>query len=117
MLLITQTYETVYHEPSKHPYDQEPEHYSQGGIDWQDAPIGFRDLVTTMQLHGFIYPSAYPARGSTFEWVSTDPHYDYETGGSTTKSLHYAQKNHPRKAKYWRKALVAAGIIKVKKDQ
>lgn len=97
----------------KYAYDEE-DYPSEdgGGFLTQNDPIGFRDLVWMMTNEGFRNPSSYPPSGSMFEWLSTDTETDYRTGEHSYKTLHFSMKNHPRKAKYWRKAMKAAGIIK-----
>ena len=78
----------------------------------ENDPIGFKDLVWMMTNEGFRHPSSYPPSGSTFEWISTECEVDYVTGSHSYKTLHYSMKNPERKAKYWKKAMKAAGIIK-----
>jgi hypothetical protein len=105
MILIHQTRELTY-------ADDDGELDSTGDMRLTDYPMTFRELVRMLENENYIYPSCYPATGGRFEWVSTQPEEDYRTGTHTTYSLHFAQKNHPRKDKYWRKALTAVGIIK-----
>lgn len=96
-------------------YNEDDEGYpflDEGGFLTQNDPIGFRDLVYMMTREGFRNPSSYPPSGSMFEWLATDTETDYRTGENSYKTLHYSMKNHPRKVKYWKKAMKAAGIIK-----
>ncbi len=82
----------------------------------ENEPIGFRDLVWMMTSEGYREPSCYPPRGSTFEWLSTNPETDYQTGQSEYRTMHYSMKNPSRNDKYWRKAMIVAGIIKNRGD-
>tara|TARA_R110000868_G_scaffold1078_1_gene8253 strand:+ start:2140 stop:2451 length:312 start_codon:yes stop_codon:yes gene_type:complete len=90
-------------------------HECEGEFLTENDPIGFRDLVWMMTNEGYVEPSCYPPSGSTYEWLSTHAETDYRTGETEYRTLHYSMKNHPRSAKYWRKAMVAANIIKARK--
>jgi hypothetical protein len=85
-----------------------------GGFLTENDPIGFRDLVWMMTREGYVEPSCYPPSGTIYEWLSTHPETDYRTGETEYRTLHYSTENNPRSAKYWRKAMVAANIIKAK---
>jgi hypothetical protein len=105
MLMINEIEEHVYFGP-----DDEV-NYEESAFLNRDTPVEFRELVR--YLEDFRVPSSWPMRGTTAEWMTTSPSIDYETGAQVTRSLHYSNRNHPRKAKYWRKALILAGILKV----
>jgi len=105
MLMITEIEEHVHFGPDDEVSFEESEFLN------EDTPIEFRELVD--YLGDFSVPSSWPMSGSTAEWMTTNPSIDYETGAQVTRSLHYSNRNHPRKAKYWRKALIMAGILKV----
>ena len=89
-------------------------HECEGEYMTENDPIGFRDLVYLMTSEGYVEPSCYPPTGSTYEWLSTHAERDYRTGGTEFRTLHYSRENNPRSAKYWRKAMLAANIIKAK---
>ena len=72
--------------------------------------IGFRDLVEEMRR--FTYPSTSHPSGSIYEWLMTNPEPDYRTGDVIHESLHFHHENQPRAAKYWRKAMKAAGLVR-----
>jgi len=111
MILISKVWEEVAY-PDSPEGDQDDPCYEDSGFEFTDEPMTFRDLIYHIVREGHRMPSCYPPDGSTFEWLSSEPELDYGTGIWKTTSLHYAQKNHPRNAKYWRKAMIVAGIIK-----
>jgi hypothetical protein len=111
MILISKVWEEVGF-PDSPEGDQEEPNFEDSGFEFTDEPMTFRDLVYHIVREGHTMPSCYPPDGSTFEWLSAEPELDYSTGIWKTTSLHYAQKNHPRNAKYWRKAMIVAGIVK-----
>jgi len=105
MIMITKTWE-------KNAYDDEGEPFiEEDGFEFIDEPFEFRHLVDELRMHPV--PSCWPMDGSTFEWVSTEPEMD-ANGMWHQTAVHYAQKNPARKAKYWRWALIHAGLIKPK---
>lgn len=81
--------------------------------DLADIKFSFKELVQKITSEGFFECSCFPPKGHSMEWLST-PYkiIDCKTGELQVKSLHYSHKNQPRAAKYWRKAFIAAGIIK-----
>jgi hypothetical protein len=97
--------ETVY------PAPEEEEDYCPDGIGTtEDQEVTFRELVSL--LRDYRNPSCSRATGSTNEWLSAEPEQDYRTGEWTERSLHYRRDNHGRSAKYWRKAMIHAGLIR-----
>jgi len=78
-------------------------------------PVGFRELVNLMRQHGQC--SCSPASGSTWEWFSSESEPDYRTGESSTDSMHYSHDNPARNAKYWVKAMRAAGYIRASMER
>jgi hypothetical protein len=72
--------------------------------------VSFKELVQLMKK--FQYASCSPAIGATYEWLSTEPELDYITGDYITESLHFDRANEARKAKYWRKAMQLAGLVR-----
>jgi len=104
MILISRTYEIVT------PESAEEGEAAESGFLSEGEAVTFRELVSLMREHP--NPSCYPARGEAFEWLSSYPEADYRDASETTESLHYARENPARRAKYWRKAMMAAGIIR-----
>lgn len=80
------------------------------GFDFEDLELDFEDLVDEMK--GYSSASQSPNDGGTDVWYISEPEVDYRTGEETIYSFHYSRKNHPRYAKYWRKAAAMAGLIK-----
>lgn len=74
----------------------------------REARLTFKELVQLMKF--YTETSCYPARGDTREWLSYSTS-SYIDGSLTEYSLHY-DRNPARSAKYWRKAMKAAGFIK-----
>jgi hypothetical protein len=81
---------------------------AENGFIVEDEPITFRELVSLMKDHP-IASSSY-LMGNQWEWLSSHPVQDYYSGAWTEESLHFSSMNHPRKIKYWRKALRCAGF-------
>lgn len=77
------------------------------GDDLQE--VGFRELVRLMEAHPF--PSCSPPRGKVYEWLNAEP-YQHMDGEIVERSMHYVIDQHGRHARYWRLAMIAAGIIK-----
>ena len=70
--------------------------------------VTFRELVELMRAHPVA--SSYPCDGSRWDWLSSYPEESYRDCSNRTESLHYDKDNPRSKDKYWRKAMVAAGI-------
>lgn len=86
------------------------EHSDSGSIA-EDVAYGFRELVDLLKSHP--EASCWPAKGSTFEAYSTGFYTDdYATGTEREEAVHYSRANPERCAKYWRRAAIAAGIVK-----
>jgi hypothetical protein len=102
MILINRTFEIVT------PESAECGDVAESGFLSQDEPCGFRELVNLLQGGE---PSSYPCKGATRDWVTQDQG-ETERGERESHSIHYSRKNHPRAAKYWRKAFIAAGVAK-----
>jgi hypothetical protein len=47
-----------------------------------------------------------------YEWMMTEIEQDYRTGEWIDRSMHFARINPARRAKYWRLAMKAAGILR-----
>ena len=104
MILISRTFDTVT------PESAESGDVAESGFLVESESVTFRELVSLMESHP--NPSCHPPRGETYEWLSSYPETNYHDCSETTESLHYSRENPPRMAKYWRKAMRAAGIIR-----
>lgn len=105
MILISRTFETVT------PESAEDGEVAESGFVSISEPVSFRELVSLMCDHPV--PSCYPPRGEAFEWLSTYGEESFRDGYEVrTESLHFGRSNPPRRLKYWRKAMIAAGIIR-----
>lgn len=74
----------------------------------REERLTFKELVQLMKT--YTEASCCPASGNTREWLSHST-TSYIDGSLTEYSLHY-DRNPARSAKYWRKAMKAAGFIK-----
>lgn len=104
MILISRTFEVVT------PESAESGEAAESGFLSESESVSFRELVSLMESHPI--PSCHPARGEAYEWLSSYPSQDFRDCSETVESLHYCRENLPRRAKYWRKAMLAAGIIR-----
>lgn len=104
MILISRTYEIVT------PESAENGDVSESGFLVESESVTFRELVSLMESHPI--PSNSHPKGTQWEWLSSYPSQDYRDCSETTESLHYSRENPPRRLKYWRKAMRAAGIIR-----
>jgi hypothetical protein len=104
MILISRTFDVVT------PESAEDGESAESGFLVESESVTFRELVSLMRAHP--NPSCYPPRGESFEWLSSYPETDYRDASERTESLHFDQENPERAAKYWRKAMMAAGIIR-----
>ena len=104
MILISRTFEIVT------PESAEDGEAAESGFLAESESVSFRELVSLMESHPV--PSNSHPEGSQWEWLSSHPETDYRDASETTESLHYCRENPPRRAKYWRKAMRAAGIIR-----
>ena len=102
MILISRTFETVTPESAEYGESED------AGFISIAEPVTFRELVSLMRAHPV--PSSSPCDGSRWDWLSSYPEEDYRDGSNRTESLHYDNSNPRSKDKYWRKAMVAAGI-------
>lgn len=103
MIKISKTFEVVTEESAQD--GEAAEH----GFIFEDRPYTFRELVREME--GFPECSCQPASGDTHEWLTSYAEQDYRTGAYESESIHFSEKNPPRLAKYWRKAMRAAGVL------
>lgn len=104
MIIISRTFEVVT------PESAEDGESAESGFLVESEPVTFRELVSLMECHP--NPSSYPPSGDSSEWLSSYPSQDFRDCSETTESLHFSRENPPRRLKYWRKAMLAAGIIR-----
>ena len=104
MILISCTFEVVT------PESAEEGEVADSGFLVESEPVTFRELVSIMR--DYPNPSCYPPSGDSGEWLSSHPSQDCRDCSETTESLHFSRENPPRMVKYWRKAMLAAGIIR-----
>ena len=104
MIIISRTYDIVT------PESAEEGESADSGFLTESESVSFRELVSLMESHPI--PSNSHPEGSQWEWLSSHPETDYRDCSETTESLHYSRENPPRRLKYWRKAMRAAGIIR-----
>ena len=103
MITVTLIHST-YIAPDEYDCDPMPDSVTD---EWE---MTFRELV--MLMRDYPMPSCSPASGATYEWLNDHPEQDYRTGEIHERSMHFSRSNPPRRAKYWRKAMLAAGIIR-----
>ena len=105
MILIDKTFSEIT------PESAEDGDTSDSGHVYVNCPYTFRELVS--ELRGYTETSSYPCTGAARDWVSTVFSVeDYRTGTERSESLHFSRDNAAHKAKYWRKALQAAGLAR-----
>ena len=104
MILISKTFEIVTEESASYGEAEE------SGFVFEERPYTFRELVREME--GFPECSDRPASGHVGEWLTSYAEQDFRTGAYESESIHFCRSNPPRLAKYWRKAMKAAGILK-----
>lgn len=105
MILIDKTFSEVT------PKSAEDGTTSDSGHVYVNCQYTFRELVS--ELRGYTETSGYPCTGSVRDWVSTGYSVeDYSTMTERSESLHFSRDNAAHKAKYWRKALQAAGLAR-----
>ena len=103
MILISRTFEVVT------PESAEDGEAAESGFLVEGEAVTFRELISLMRDHP--NPSCYPPSGEAYEWLSSYPETDYRDASERTESLHFDRENPPRLTKYWRKAMIAAGIV------
>lgn len=102
MILISTTYEIVTPESAEHGEAEE------NGMERENEPVTFRELVDLMREHP--QASCSGPVSSEFTWFSSYPEQDCRTGEERSTSLHYSRENPARNAKYWSKAARFAGV-------
>ena len=103
-ILISKTYSVIT------PESAEDGDIAESGYEFEDVEYTFSELVR--ELRDFSELSSSNSDGNIRDWVSTSSEdiVDYRTGEVTEYSLHYSRKNPACNAKYWAKALRAAGF-------
>jgi hypothetical protein len=104
MILISRTFDVVT------PESAEDGESAESGFITESEAVTFRELVSMMRDHPIA--SSSPCDGSRWDWLSSYPEEDFRDCSSRTESLHFDNSNPPSRDKYWRKAMVAAGIIR-----
>ena len=104
MIIISRTFDVVT------PESAESGESADSGFLAESESVTFRELVSLMESHPI--PSNSHPEGSQWEWLSSYPSQDFRDCSETTESIHFARENPPRRLKYWRKAMRAAGIIR-----
>lgn len=104
-ILISRTYsETT-------PESAEDGDFSDTGFIYEAHEFTFRELVR--ELRDCYSLSESPSRGGRDVWASTNwETSDYSTGTEREESVHFHRDNRDSLAKYWTKALRAAGLLK-----
>ena len=103
-ILISKTFEFVTDESAS--YGEA----AKRGFVFEERPYTFRELVREMER--FPECSCCPASGDAHEWLTSYAEQDFRTGTYESESIHFCRSNPPHLAKYWRKAMKAAGILK-----
>ena len=107
-ILVSRTYECF----KSHDDEEDVCEADESGFLYQDSSRTFRELVDDMKAYDGEM-SSMPSRGDPSDWINFyDTDIDYEYGTRENESLHYSRANPPRNAKYWRWALIAAGLIR-----
>lgn len=82
------------------------------GVLASNDAVTFRELVAILRDG---QACTWPATGDTREWVSKDQGETYAFfahGARESHSIHYSRDNPAHKARYWRLAFIAAGLIR-----
>ena len=81
------------------------------GSVYHNNEFSFRDLV--QEMRDFTEASCSPNNGDVRTWLSTGFQVEsYSTGEEREETLHFSRDNPAKLEKYWRKAQIAAGILK-----
>lgn len=104
MILVHYTYEIITQESAENGEVEE------SGFKSNNEALTFRELVQSMKYRP--NPSCSRPIGATYEWLESHPEQDMFNGSWVSEAMHYSRDNPERKAKYWRKAMIAAGIVR-----
>jgi len=102
MLKVHITYEIINDESAEHGEAAE------SGFLAENETYTLRELISILKQGE---ASCSPASGATYEWITHYGEQDYRTGDYENRSIHFSRDNPSRKAKYWRLAMKAAGLI------
>jgi len=93
------------------PESAEDGDFSDTGFVYEAQEFTFRELVE--ELRDCYTLSESPSRGGRHVWASTSwETSDYSTGTEREENVHFHRDNPERLARYWTKALRAAGLLK-----
>lgn len=84
--------------------------FAESGFVFENEPYTFHELVDLIKRGGFVYASQDPHNGGTDVWLSNEWDYDFDSGEERQETIHFSRENEPRVAKYWRKAMLFAGL-------
>lgn len=101
-ILISQTFSRVTEESAQYGEADET------GFNFENEPTSFRDLVELMREHP--NASSYRNDGNCKIWLDSESEQDDFTDDYITTSIHFSRSNPERNKKYWRKAMLAAGL-------
>lgn len=90
-IVIHRTYEIVTPESAEHGECEE------AGFLSEDEVVGFRELVDLFGEH----PYASSSNPDQRSWFTSAPDEDYMTGETRYTSIHLANPDDPRQARYW----------------
>ena len=107
MILISKTYTIVTEESAQGGES------SDSGFVFENGEYTFKELVSMFEDE-FTNCSCVPASGNINEWFTSDSEMDMFSGEYEHESIHYSRDNLPRSEKYWKKAMLFAGIKGVK---
>ena len=103
-LLIDVTYEIITEESAENGEAEET------GFVEENGEYTFLELVRKLRDYSELSCSGRTIDTST--WSTNYGDMDPSSGEYRTESIHYSHLNPPRNAKYWAKALRAAGLVK-----
>lgn len=101
MLLLSKTYEAITEESAEHG-DAESR-----GYEWEDSPHSVREAADMLRHRE---PSQSPITDPARVWFTEYGDADYRTGDVENTSLHFSHKNTAHALRYWRAAILAAGL-------
>lgn len=90
-IVIHRTYEIITPESAEHGECEE------AGFLSEDEIVGFRELVGLLEEH----PYASSSNPGPRDWFTSGADEDYTTGETRYTSIHLANPDDPRQARYW----------------
>lgn len=103
MLLLSKTFEIITEESAENGDAEER------GFVFENEPHSFRETVELLRGGE---TSDSPCDGNARVWVTHYGEMDYRTGDTENESIHFSRLNSPHKARYWKLALKAAGLLR-----